>query len=158
MAAKARHLRKYHSRRYNHLQEWQVENLLRSMLPEAECDQLDADDDVAEGDATLIEGGRSDSFVATGVGQVLSEMLAASENALTAINEHSGVDFNDPALKALCERRCQLALAICGHRPLSMAEQRAKAEFLRDWTELTPLTEEEQNALIASLLPEGGVA
>lgn len=43
MAAKARHLRKYHSRRYDYLQEWQVENLLRSMLPEAERDQLDAD-------------------------------------------------------------------------------------------------------------------
>jgi hypothetical protein len=92
------------------------------------------------------------------IGADLSEMLAGSENALTAINEHDGVDFNNPVLKTLCERRCQLALAICGHRPLSMAEQRAKAEFLRDWTELTPLTDEEQNALIASLMPKGGEA
>ena len=92
------------------------------------------------------------------IGAELSEMLAGSENALTAINGHDEADFNDPVLKTLCERRCQLALAICSHRPLSKAEQCAKAEFLRDWTESTPLTDEEQNALIASMLPEGGAA
>jgi hypothetical protein len=124
------------------------ENMVRAALSYFERD----------GGGMLAEGSLSDSFVATGVGQVLSEMLNASENALTAINEHDGADFNSPVLKTLCERRCQLALSICGHRPLSMAEQRAKAEFLRDWTESTPLTEEEQNALIASLMPKGGEA
>lgn len=48
-AAKARHLRKYHSRRYDYLQDWQVENLLRSMLPDAERDQLDDNVEAAKG-------------------------------------------------------------------------------------------------------------
>jgi hypothetical protein len=109
--------------------------------------------------AMLAESGPSDLFVATGVGHTLSEMLDASESALTAISEYDDLaPLTDPTIKALCERRCQLALAICGYRPLSKAEQRAKAEFLRDWTESTPLSEEEQNALIASMLPEGGAA
>jgi hypothetical protein len=41
MAAKARHLRKYHTSRVGYLKDWQVENLLRSMLPEGERYQLD---------------------------------------------------------------------------------------------------------------------
>jgi hypothetical protein len=93
------------------------------------------------------------------IGAELSEMLDASESALTAINEYDDfAPLTDPTIKALCERRCQLALAICGHRPRSRAEQQVKAEFLRDWTESTPLSEDEQNALIASMLPEGGEA
>ena len=95
---------------------------------------------------------------AAGIGPVLSELLKASEDARTAIDNFDGDDFNDPVLKALCERRCELALAICGYRPLSHAEQRIKVEFLRDWTECNPLTEEEQNALFASMMPEGGEA
>lgn len=43
LAAKARHLRKYHCDRRGYLEAWQVENLLRSMLPEEECDQIDDD-------------------------------------------------------------------------------------------------------------------
>jgi len=40
LAAKARHLRKFHCRKTDYLQDWQVENLLRSMLPEDERDQI----------------------------------------------------------------------------------------------------------------------
>jgi hypothetical protein len=95
-----------------------------------------------------------------GVGSVLSELLAAYESARAAINQHEAndVDYDDPVLKALCIRHCELALSICGYRPQSKAEQRIKAEFLRDWSECTLLNEQEQNALIASLMPEGGAA
>jgi hypothetical protein len=51
LAAKARHLRKYHHYRYGHLEDHQVENLLRSMLPEAEREALDASMDGEGGDA-----------------------------------------------------------------------------------------------------------
>lgn len=44
LATKARHLRKYHCDRRGYLEDWQVENLLRSMLPEAERDQIDAEE------------------------------------------------------------------------------------------------------------------
>lgn len=109
--------------------------------------------------AMLAESGPSDLFVSNGVGHTLSEMIEASERALTTINEYDDfAPLTDPAIKALCERRCELALAICSYRPHSMAEQRIKAQFLRDWTESTPLTEEEQNALFASMMPEGGAA
>lgn len=40
LAAKARHLRKHHSDRFGSLEPWQVENLLRSMLPDEERDAL----------------------------------------------------------------------------------------------------------------------
>lgn len=105
------------------------------------------------------EGGAPDLFVATGVGRVLSEILAACENALTAINGYDDdAPFNDPALRELLERRCELALAICAYRPRSKEEQRIKVEFLRDWTDCTQLNEQEQNALFASMMPEGGAA
>lgn len=109
--------------------------------------------------AMLAEIGPSDLFVATGVGPVLSEMLDACDNTLNAINAYDDdTPFDDPVLKALCERRCELALAICGHHPRSDIETCRKVEFLRDWTESTPLTETEQNALFASMMTEGGAA
>jgi hypothetical protein len=49
LAAKARHLRQYHCDRRGYLESWQVENLLRSMLPETEHDEHE--------DAEGVEGG-----------------------------------------------------------------------------------------------------
>ena len=50
------------------------------------------------------------------------------------------------------------ALRIISYRPRIKYDERRKAEFLTEYTEGTLLTEAEQNALIASLLPEGGAA
>lgn len=51
LAAKARHLRKYHDSKRGNLQDWQVENLLRSMLPDDERDQIDDSEEAGKGGA-----------------------------------------------------------------------------------------------------------
>jgi len=137
MAAKARHLRQYHGRRFGSLQNWQVENLLRSMLPDDERDALD------DGDSD--EGGE------------LAAMIARHKEITGRINLYeSGKDVSD--LGELCDEQIALALKICGYRARTDGEQLQKAEFLRDWTRDSQLTEKEQKALIASMLPEGGDA
>jgi hypothetical protein len=138
MAAKARHLRKYHSFRYDYLEGWQVENLLRSMLPEAERDQLD-DDETETKPADL------------------SSLIAAHAEATALVNEYEGGN-DDPKIGEHCDKQISLALAICGYRASTDEERLRKAQFLRDWTRDTHLTEEEQHALIASMLPEGSEA
>jgi hypothetical protein len=84
-------------------------------------------------------------------------MLAAHAEITASINRHEG-NYDDPKAVGLCERQVENALAIISYRPLTMADAHRKAEFLRDWSADTNLTEEEQNALIASMLPEGGAA
>jgi hypothetical protein len=138
MAAKARHLRKYHCFRMNYLENWQVENLLRSMLPEAERDQLD-DDETATRPADL------------------SSLIAAHAEATALVNEYEG-GSDDPKIGEHCDKQISLALAICGYRTSTDEERSRKAQFLRYWTADTELTGEEQNALIAPLFPEGGEA
>jgi hypothetical protein len=137
LAAKARHLRKYHSHRMGSLPDFQVENLLRSMLP---AEERDAIDDAPDKD--------DDN---------LAFLIANHVEITAAINRTDG-DPDEPKTVALCERQCKNALLIISHRPHTKADERRKAEFLREWTEGTNLTEEEQDALIASMLPEGGEA
>lgn len=93
---------------------------------------------------------------ARGASPRLSEMLSEHERVTAGINQHE--DHDGPDVVALCKQQRDNALAIIGHRPVSRADERRKAEFLRDWTDSTYLTEEEQTALIASLMPEGGEA
>jgi hypothetical protein len=122
-----------------HLEDWQVENLLRSMLPDDERDQLD---DGAE-NATQ----HSELAVLIAEHKEVSERVTAYEG---------GID--DEQIGEHCDNQIRIALAICGYRPLTDADARLKAEFLRDWTRETQLTSEEQKALIASMLTEGGAA
>jgi hypothetical protein len=85
----------------------------------------------------------------------LSKLLAEHAEVTAAINrpECKGKEAN-----RLSDRQCANALRIIGYRPLNNAEALRKAEFLREWTEGTLFTEEEQTALIASMLQEGGAA
>lgn len=87
----------------------------------------------------------------------LPKMIEAHRQTKAAINAHEGEPCH-PEVVALCEHFNEIALAICGYRPRTADEQHRKAAFLLDWTEATELTGEEQNALIASMLPEGGEA
>jgi hypothetical protein len=137
MAAKARHLRKYHSFRYGYLEDWQVENLLRSMLPDGERDQLD---DSAEDK-----------------GEDLASLIAAHEQVTARVKAYEAGGA-DPEIGELCDRQDALALAICGFRPTTDEDRHRKGQFLCEWTLGTQLTKGEQEALIATLLPEGGAA
>lgn len=87
----------------------------------------------------------------------LSELVDKHAEITAAINSTDG-DPDATETVALSKRQCDLALAICGYRPLSKPDEVRKAEFLRDWTAGGMLTEAEQKALIASMLPEGGAA
>lgn len=87
----------------------------------------------------------------------LSEMLSEHERLRSSINQHEGA-AEDPNVVALGKQQVDNALAIIGYRPTSRADERRKAEFLRDWTDSTNLTEEEQSALLASLMPDGGAS
>lgn len=137
LAAKARYLRKYHSHRMGHLEDWQVENLLRSMLPAEERDAIDDGSEDANGE--------------------LASMIAAHREASEYVTAYEG-GIDGEEIGEHCDKQIELALKICGYRPKTEGEQISKAEFLRDWTLETQLTSEEQKALIASMLPEGGEA
>jgi hypothetical protein len=91
------------------------------------------------------------------VSRFLSKLLAEHAAVTAAINRHKG-DPDHPEVDALCKRQVAKALEIIGYRPLTKEDERRKAEFLREWTDGALLNEEEQNALIASMLPEGGAA
>lgn len=86
-------------------------------------------------------------------GGALSMLLANHAELKAEINGHEG-DCDHPEVSALCERQYQNALAIIGYRPHTKVEENRKAEFLREWTEGCLFSEDEQNALIASMLPE----
>jgi len=90
-------------------------------------------------------------------GSALSELLAVHADLTAAINRHEG-GVEDPEVVALMERNYKNALMILGYRPSTDEESRLKAEFLRQWTDGCLLNEEEQKALIVSMLPEGGAA
>jgi hypothetical protein len=137
VAAKARHLRKYHCQRTNYLEDWQVENLLRSMLPQDERDQLDDGED-SKGDD-------------------IGGLIAAHMKATALVNAYEG-GYDDDQIGERCDRQSELAIKILGYRPQSEEQARRKVEFLHEWTADTQLTAEEQNALVASMLPEGGAA
>ncbi|MDR7034522.1 hypothetical protein [Mesorhizobium sp. BE184] len=85
----------------------------------------------------------------------LRAMIDDHKATADAINQ---TDADDPEVGGLCEKLNKAALAICGYRTVGGHEHRLKAKFLREWTKDTELTGEEQKALIASMLPEGGAA
>lgn len=128
IAAKFSHLINNHSWRNGYLTDDQVSLLLSSMVP-------------AESDVPVVKSS-------------LAELLNAYAEMRAAINNHSE-DAHHPEVVALCRKQAEIATEVCGYRPITKEEQRRKAEFLRDWTADTCLTEEEQTALVASLMPEG---
>lgn len=83
----------------------------------------------------------------------LTEMLAAYKVLHDQINQ-SEEAATDAEITDLHAR----AMRIICYRPGIKYDERRKAEFLFEYTEATLLTEAEQNALIASLLPVGGAA
>jgi hypothetical protein len=137
MAAKARHLRKYHTFKMGNLEAWQVENLLRSMLPDGERDQLDDDAEEQRGE--------------------LATLVAEYKEVTARINAYEG-GADDPAIGDHCDKQSAIALKICGYRPQTDDDVRLKVEFLRNWSKDTRLDKKEQDALFASMLPEGGEA
>jgi hypothetical protein len=93
--------------------------------------------------------------IASKVSFALPEMLSDHAKVTLAINQHTE-DADHPEVVALCKRQTEIARAIIGYHPLTTADIVRKVEFLREWTDGTRLTEEEEDALIASMLPEGG--
>ncbi|MGB3536825.1 MAG: hypothetical protein WBA42_01560 [Mesorhizobium sp.] len=87
----------------------------------------------------------------------LAEMLTAHAETTAAINRSEG-DPDATETVALLKRQYENAMAIISYRPLTKADEYSKAEFLREWAKGSLFSEREQNALIASMLPEGGAA
>lgn len=101
------------------------------------------------------KGGAKDD-VGTQTGE-LASMIAEHKEVSERVTAYEG-GIDDEQIGEHCDNQIRIALAICGYRPLTDADARLKAEFLRDWTRETQLTSEEQKALIASMLPKGGDA
>jgi hypothetical protein len=101
------------------------------------------------------KGGAKDD-VGTQTGE-LASLLAEHKGVSERVTAYEG-GIDDDQIGEHCDNQIRIALAICGYRPLTDADARLKAEFLRDWTRETQLTSEEQKALIASMLSEGGAA
>lgn len=90
-------------------------------------------------------------------GSALSEMLAVHADTVASINRHKG-EPDHPEVVALCKQLNATILAICGYHPLTKDDERLRAEFLRERFRNDELNSEEQDALIASLFPEGDAA
>lgn len=114
---------------------------------------------VASDAANVIERVRDhlENFTERNAGGALSELLAAYAGTVASINSHGG-EPDHPEVVALCKQLNATILAICGYRPLTEDDERRKAEFLRERFRNDELNVEEQDALIASMLPEGGAA
>jgi hypothetical protein len=135
LAAKGRYLRKYHSFKMGYLEDWQVENLLRSMLPEEERDAIDDGAEASE----------------------LAKLVAEHKEITDRINAYEG-GGDDPEIGDKCDKQAAIAIKICGYRPQTDDDARLKVEFLQEWSKDTRLDKKEQDALFASMLPEGGEA
>lgn len=83
----------------------------------------------------------------------LTEMLAAYNAARCKI-DLSDENAADEDVKAMTDA----ALRIISYRPGITVDECRKAKFLAEYTDGTLLTEAEQVALVASLMPEGGAA
>ncbi|KQZ31607.1 hypothetical protein ASD50_15190 [Mesorhizobium sp. Root552] len=87
----------------------------------------------------------------------LTKMLVVYEAARDRINKHDDnatVEDVGEDLKSMTGA----ALRIIGYRAVTKFDQRRRAKFLAEYTDGTMLTEAEQDALVASLMPEGGAA
>ncbi|MHA6641319.1 hypothetical protein [Mesorhizobium sp. A623] len=90
---------------------------------------------------------------ASNIGHVLSEMLEAYQAVVDKINRTDGDATEDDVT-----RLQDTALSIISYRPFTKGDERRKAQFLREYTNGTLLDEEEQKALVASLLSEGAAS
>jgi hypothetical protein len=126
-----------------------------SIVGDAAVDKLVEARNALEAICEAGQGEGAEPRFVVNVGHVLSEMLVDYAEVTEAINRP---ECGSDEANKLSDQQCEIAMAIIGYRPLTKLDERRKAKFLCEWTKGTMLTEREQTALIASMLPEGGAA